>query len=78
MIGTKTQTRAAASIEAGEAFLGIEFGSTRIKAVLIGQDCKVLATGSHNWENGYVDGVWTYALDDVISGMQDAYVKLKA
>ena len=77
MTGTKTQTRAAASIEAGEAFLGIEFGSTRIKAVLIGQDCKVLATGSHNWENGYVDGVWTYALEDVITGMQDAYAKLK-
>ena len=77
MTGTKTQTRAAHWIEAGEAFLGIEFGSTRIKAVLIGQDCKVLATGSHNWENGYVDGVWTYALEDVITGMQDAYAKLK-
>jgi sugar (pentulose or hexulose) kinase len=77
MTGTKTQTRAAAWIEAGEAFLGIEFGSTRIKAVMIGPDMKVLAAGSHNWENGYVDGVWTYALEDVITGMQDAYAKLK-
>lgn len=77
MTGTKTQTLAAAWIEAGEAFLGIEFGSTRIKAVMIGPDMKVLATGSHNWENGYVDGVWTYAMEDVITGMQDAYAKLK-
>lgn len=78
MTETKTQTQAAHWIEAGEAFLGIEFGSTRIKAVMIGPDMKVLAAGSHNWENGYVDGVWTYAMEDVISGMQDAYAKLKA
>ena len=77
MTGTKTQTRAAASIEAGEAFLGIEFGSTRIKAVMISPDMKVLAAGSHNWENRYEDGVWTYAMEDVIAGMQDAYAKLK-
>ena len=77
MTGTKTQTQAAHWIEAGEAFLGIEFGSTRIKAVMIGPDMKVLAAGSHNWENRYEDGVWTYALEDVIAGMQDAYAKLK-
>lgn len=60
----------------GNESLGIEFGSTRIKAVLIDKDFNPLATGSHDWENRLENGVWTYSLDDVWSGLQDAYSKL--
>ena len=60
------------------SFLGIEFGSTRIKAVLIDERTAVLATGSHTWENQLVDGLWSYALDDVWAGVQDAYANLVA
>ena len=49
------------TIEAGKAILGIEFGSTRIKAVLIDEDNKPIAQGSHEWENQLVDGLWTYS-----------------
>ena len=50
------------TIEAGKAILGIEFGSTRIKAVLIDEDNKPIAQGSHEWENQLVDGLWTYSI----------------
>ena len=63
-------------IESGGCSLGIEFGSTRIKAVLIGEDNEPLATGGHDWENKFENGIWTYALADVVAGMQDAYKKL--
>jgi sugar (pentulose or hexulose) kinase len=63
-------------IESGKTVLGIEFGSTRIKAVLIGEDHAPLASGSHDWENRYEHGVWTYNLDDVWTGLQDSYRKL--
>lgn len=56
--------------------LGIELGSTRIKAVLIGPDHEVLATGSHQWENQLVDGYWTYDLDTAVKGLQAAYADL--
>ena len=49
---------AKSTIEAGKAILGIEFGSTRIKAVLIDQENKPIAQGSHSWENQLVDGLW--------------------
>ena len=58
--------------------LGIELGSTRIKAVLIGADHRVLATGAHNWENRWEHGVWTYHLEDVWAGIQDAFAQLSA
>ena len=58
--------------------LGIELGSTRIKAVLIGPDHAPLASGAHEWENRYENGVWTYSLDDVWSGLQAAFVDLQA
>lgn len=61
------------TIEAGKAILGIEFGSTRIKAVLIGEDNTPVAQGSHDWENRLEDGIWTYSLDDIWSGLQDSY-----
>ena len=63
-------------IESGKTALGIEFGSTRIKAVLIGQDHTPIASGSYDWENRYEDGVWTYSLEDVWAGLQESYRKL--
>ncbi|MCE5189367.1 MAG: ATPase [Eubacteriales bacterium] len=72
------QTRRADEIRTGKTYLGIEFGSTRIKAVLIDAAHNVLASGSHNWENQLEHGFWTYALEDVLLGMQDAYAKLAA
>ncbi len=63
-------------IESGKTTLGIEFGSTRIKAVLIGEDHTPIASGSHDWENRYENGVWTYHLEEVWTGLQDCYRKL--
>jgi len=65
-------------IEAGKAILGIEFGSTRIKAVLIDQDYKPIAQGSHEWENQLIDGLWTYSIDDIWNGVQSCYADLRA
>ena len=62
-----------AQIEQEKAVLGIEFGSTRIKAVLIGEDNSPIAEGGHNWENHFENGVWTYPLEEVWDGLQDAY-----
>ncbi|GMA95989.1 hypothetical protein GCM10025881_28130 [Pseudolysinimonas kribbensis] len=61
-----------------DAALGIELGSTRIKACLIAPDATVLAAGSYEWENQLVDGLWTYALDEVWSGLRAAYADLVA
>lgn len=63
-------------IEEGKAVLGIEFGSTRIKAVLIDDNNNPIAQGSHEWENRFVDGLWTYSLDDISNGLQDCYRNL--
>ena len=60
----------------GKAILGVEFGSTRIKGVLIDDKGTVLASGSHEWENQLVDGIWTYSLDSVWKGLQDCYSDL--
>lgn len=64
------------AIENAKTALGIEFGSTRIKAVLIGEDHKLLASGSHDWENELKDGIWTYSTESIIAGLQDSYKKL--
>jgi len=64
------------AIAAGKTALGIEFGSTRIKAVLIGEDHTPIASGSYDWENQYENGLWTYSLEDVWTGLQDSYRKL--
>ena len=64
------------TIKKGKAILGIEFGSTRIKAVLIDADNKPIAQGSHEWENQLVDGLWTYSIADILAGMQDCYADL--
>jgi sugar (pentulose or hexulose) kinase len=69
-------TDAVAAITGGRTALGIEFGSTRIKAVLIGPDSAPLAVGSSDWENQLVDRVWTYSLDAVRTGVQEAYAAL--
>lgn len=71
-------TDAKTTIEQGKAILGIEFGSTRIKAVLIDPANNPIAQGSHEWENRLVDGLWTYSLDDIISGLQACYACLRA
>jgi sugar (pentulose or hexulose) kinase len=67
-------------MSAVSGILGIEFGSTRIKACLVAEDdpATILATGAHDWENQLVDGRWTYSLDDVWSGLQSAYADLVA
>lgn len=63
-------------LEEGKGILGIEFGSTRIKAVLIDEKGTPLASGSHEWENRLTDGIWTYTLDDIWSGLADCYADL--
>ena len=70
--------KAKATIESGKAVLGIEFGSTRIKAVLIDEENHPIAQGSHEWENQLVDGLWTYSLEAIWFGVQDCYRDLRA
>ena len=65
------------AIESGKTALGIEFGSTRIKAVLIDKNHEPLASGSYDWENSYDNGVWTYPLDEVWTGLRGAFAALK-
>ena len=65
------------TIESGSASLGIEFGSTRIKAVLIDRQNRPIAQGSHEWENQLVDGLWTYSLDAIWQGVQACYASLR-
>ena len=71
------KAEAKATIEAGKAILGIEFGSTRIKAVLIDENNRPIAQGSHEWENQLVDGLWTYSIEAIWFGVQDCYRDLR-
>ena len=64
------------TIASGKAVLGIEFGSTRIKAVLVDENNMPIASGDHDWENRLENGVWTYTLDDIWTGLQDCYQKM--
>jgi sugar (pentulose or hexulose) kinase len=64
------------AIDSGKTVLGIEFGSTRIKAVLIGEDHTPIASGSYDWENRYENGIWTYSLEEVWTSLQESYRKL--
>ena len=64
-------------IKAGKAILGIEFGSTRIKAVLIDEENNPIAQGSHEWENQLLDGHWTYSIEAIWHGVQDCYADLR-
>lgn len=64
------------TIVSGKAVLGIEFGSTRIKAVLVDENNAPIASGAHDWENRLENGIWTYTLDDIWSGLEDCYRKM--
>lgn len=64
-------------IDLGKTSLGIEFGSTRIKAVLIDEQANPIASGSHTWENRLENGIWTYSLDDIHTGLHSCYNELK-
>ena len=65
-------------VEHGRTTLGIELGSTRIKAVLVDEDLRPIASGAHEWENEYLDGRWTYPLLAVEAGVRAAYADLAA
>ncbi len=73
---SKEQIRA--SVREGRTVLGIEFGSTRIKAVLTDENHTPIASGAHDWENRLENGVWTYRLEDIWTGLQDSYQKMAA
>ena len=72
------QSNAKACIGSGRTALGIEFGSTRIKAILVDERNTPIASGSHEWENRHDNGIWTYTLDDIRLGLQDCYAQLAA
>lgn len=72
----KTDERCKNTIVNGKAVLGIEFGSTRIKAVLVDENNMPIASGDHDWENRLENGVWTYTLEDIWTGLQDCYQKM--
>lgn len=65
------------TIAGGHAVMGMELGSTRIKAVLIGRDNSPLAIGEHKWENSQVNGIWTYGLSEVWAGIAEAYADIR-
>ena len=65
--------KAREAIISGKTSLGIELGSTRIKAVLMDSDYQAIAIGHHDWENRYIDNIWTYTLEDIWEGVQGSY-----
>ena len=65
-------------IELGKTALGIEFGSTRIKAVLVDDANTPIASGSHDWENRHIGNIWSYTLEDIVGGLKHCYATLKA
>ncbi len=65
------------TIQDGKAILGIEFGSTRIKAVLIDENNAPIAQGSHEWENQLIGGLWTYSIEAIWNGVQNCYADLR-
>lgn len=65
------------AIAQGKTYLGIEFGSTRIKAVMVNENHEPIASGSYDWENRYVDKIWTYSLDTVWEGLRSCYADLQ-
>ncbi|GAB1802244.1 xylulokinase [Priestia megaterium] len=72
-----TQESIKQAIAKGKTSLGIELGSTRIKALLIDENFETIASGSYEWENLLEDGFWTYNLLDIITGLQSAYREMK-
>jgi sugar (pentulose or hexulose) kinase len=75
---TMSDPEVRAAIDEGRTALGIELGSTRIKAVLIGPDHAVVAAGTHDWENQFVDRTWTYSLDAVWAGLRESFAGVAA
>lgn len=73
----ENKTKAIKCIEDGLAVLGIEFGSTRIKAVLIDEDHNPIGSGSYEWENKLVEGIWTYDEEDIWKGLRSCYQDLQ-
>lgn len=73
----RTMEQIREEIESGRAVLGIEFGSTRIKAVLIGEDKSPVASGSYDWENQYKDHIWTYDMEEIWKGFAGCYKSLR-
>ena len=73
-----TDAQIAKEIADGKAMLGIEFGSTRIKAVLIDSEHAPIAGGAFDWENSLVDGVWTYSLEEIHTGIATAFAQMRA
>lgn len=71
------KTQIAQAIRSGETSLGIEFGSTRIKAVLTDFQNQPIASGTHEWENRLVDHIWTYTKEDILEGLKSCYADLK-
>ena len=61
------------AIQGGKTALGIEFGSTRIKTVLVDDKNTPIASGSHEWENQLENNIWTYSLEAIWAGLQDSY-----
>lgn len=73
-----TKEQIVAEIESGAASLGIEYGSTRIKAVLVASNNEPIAVGAFDWENSLVDGYWTYGDQEIFDGLAAAYASMKA
>ncbi|MBO0462035.1 MULTISPECIES: FGGY-family carbohydrate kinase [unclassified Enterococcus] len=74
----ETRLKRKEAIQTGQTALGIELGSTRIKAVLIDHNYEPIAAGSYDWENQLENGIWTYSLDEIWKGLQTSYQKLAA
>ena len=64
------------AIQEGRTVLGLEFGSTRIKAVLVDESHQPVAQGNWDWENRLEDNIWTYSLEDIWQGLQGCYRSL--
>lgn len=75
---TEPRLDAVQAITSGDVSVGIELGSTRIKAVLVDSHAETLAVGSCGWENSLLDGVWTYGLEEVWAGLQKTFAALQA
>ncbi|WP_438840838.1 xylulokinase [Enterococcus sp. AZ080] len=76
MEAKETRLKRIEAIRTGQTALGIELGSTRIKAVLIDQHYEPIAAGSYDWENQLENGIWTYSLDEIWKGLQSSYQQL--
>ena len=73
---SKSLQETASLIARGQTSIGIELGSTRIKTVMIGPDNMPITSSSHNWENALIDGIWSYSVEDIWSGVQSSYKSL--